>query len=172
MIVDVVGIDVDAAQAAHLRWLKDPWITRYLECRWNRITADDVARCWQTWTDDPDIIARWIICEGKPVGTIKARVDRHNWNAEVGYMIGERWAMGRGLATDYLRLMVSQLLPRDVRYVHAGVHASNLASQRVLEKAGFELFGTEPGRLIGPCGVEDCLIYGYESRKHHRKVKP
>lgn len=60
---------------------------------------------------------------------------------EIGYWVGKSY-WGQGIATDAVRAMMkSALFPQQAR-VHARIIATNTASQRVLEKCGFERRGT------------------------------
>ena len=60
---------------------------------------------------------------------------------EIGYWVGKAY-WGHSIATDAVRAMMhSTLFPQQTR-VHARIIATNTASQRVLEKCGFERRGT------------------------------
>ena len=169
MLIVCTGMDTEAAMRSHLSWLRDPWITRYLECRWRKWEMRDIRQSWQEWGEDPCCIARWMMHNGKAVGTVKLTINKHNGFAEIGYMVGDRGAQGNGVATRHVLAMLRNPALGNVRYVRAGCHASNIASQRVLEKCGFELVGREPNKLVGPNGVEDCLLYGIQLKKRKRK---
>lgn len=68
-------------------------------------------------------------------------------SGSVGYWIDEAWA-GKGLATAALREVCR--IARDEERLHrvsAGTRVGNLASQRVLTKAGFEQYGLAPRYL-------------------------
>lgn len=74
---------------------------------------------------------------GMPLGT----------EAEIGYMVDPAFA-GRGIATDLARgLLVACFEHLGLRRVTAGLYADNIASMRVLEKAGLrrEQHGIEDG---------------------------
>ena len=71
--------------------------------------------------------------------------------AEVGYRVAEHVA-GRGVATKALRTLCRLAADQHgLRTLKAGTSHENVASQRVLEKAGFESVGlTEVGGRSGP----------------------
>lgn len=70
------------------------------------------------------------------IGLMKGS-DVYRKSAEVGYFIGEEY-WGKGIATIALTLACEYGFNQlDVIRIHAGVYEHNLASQRVLEKAGF-----------------------------------
>ena len=68
--------------------------------------------------------------------------DLENGAAEVGYRVAERVA-GRGVATEALSNLCRKAADdHGLRTLTAGTSAANVASQRVLEKAGFASTGT------------------------------
>ena len=86
--------------------------------------------------------------------------DVYRQSAELGYWLAEPF-WGRGIATRAVDAIVEYAFNElGLKRVFAGVFASNPASARVLEKAGFRLEGrlrdhvTKHGRLM------DLLMYG------------
>lgn len=92
----------------------------------------------------PDATLRAITCDGQLVGSISSFVSGDQ--TEVTYWIG-RPVWGRGIASQALELLL-KLVP--ARPLHARAASDNVASLRVLQKAGFTTIGTEnsyaPGR--------------------------
>jgi RimJ/RimL family protein N-acetyltransferase len=92
----------------------------------------------------PDTTTRAIICDGQLVGSIASFGSGDQ--TEVTYWIG-RPAWGREIASQALELLLT-LVP--ARPLHARAASENIASLRVLQKAGFNIIGTEnsyaPGR--------------------------
>jgi len=80
-----------------------------------------------------------LVCvDGDPVGTVGYTDINDLWGtAEIGYMITpEQW--GHGYATDALRTLTAEAFSeRRLHKLYAHVYATNDASQRVLEKAGY-----------------------------------
>jgi len=85
----------------------------------------------------PGITLRAITCDGQLVGSIASFVSGDQ--TEVAYWI-DRPAWGRGIATQALELLL-KLVP--ARPLHARAASDNIASLRVLQKAGFHIIGTE-----------------------------
>src|SRR6476659_8175139 len=85
----------------------------------------------------PDTTTRAVTCDGELVGTVAAFVV--DGETEVTYWI-DRAAWGRGIASRALELLLD-LVPS--RPLHARAASDNVASLRVLQKAGFEVVGTE-----------------------------
>ena len=69
---------------------------------------------------------------------IALKEDVYRKNAEIGYWIGEPF-WGRGYATAAARLMVAYTFENyDVTRIYASMFDHNIASRKVLEKAGFK----------------------------------
>jgi len=69
------------------------------------------------------------------------QTDVYKLSAEAGYWIGEPY-WGKGIATSALKLIVGYAFNElQLVRVYSGVFDYNKASQRVLEKAGFQLEG-------------------------------
>ncbi|MGW5670150.1 GNAT family N-acetyltransferase [Micromonospora sp. NPDC003776] len=70
-------------------------------------------------------------------------------------------ARGRGLATRTVALLAGWAFDVGLARLWAGTRPENVASQRVLEKAGFRREGVMRGRLPGPAGTRvDSVLYG------------
>jgi RimJ/RimL family protein N-acetyltransferase len=80
--------------------------------------------------------------------------------AEVGYWLGRRF-WGRGVATVAVRLLSRHLFATndELRRLYALPFATNLASARVLEKAGYTLEGTLRQSAIKEGAVLDQRMY-------------
>ena len=75
----------------------------------------------------------------EPDGSVVGRVNLFevaNGSAELGYRIAEH-AAGRGLATRAVRRTVALAASYGLTSLRAGTNTANIASQRVLDKAGF-----------------------------------
>lgn len=91
---------------------------------------------------------------------IHPQTDIHARNAELGYWLAEPY-WGQGIMTRAVREMVAygfQTFP-GISRIFARSFGSNLASQRVLEKAGFELEARLEKTLYKNERYEDELIY-------------
>jgi len=88
----------------------------------------------------PTNVTRTVIVDGVIAGNIGSWIDEHG-RREVGYAYGrEFW--GRGIATAALGLYLSRELAARPLYAYAV--ASNVGSQRVLEKNGFVRISDHP----------------------------
>ncbi len=114
---------------------------------------------WANEHDPPLILA--ITLDDKPVGSIGLHPlkDVFRLNCELGYWVAEPY-WGKGFATEAVRQMT--------RYAHDNFHfkrlfarpyGSNIASQKVLEKAGFKREAYIEQNIIKNNQLEDELIY-------------
>jgi len=98
---------------------------------------------WQRKYDELPPEEKWFLIEkkdGTKVGFIQRWPVKNS--QELGYAIvpGER---GKGYCTEAVQLGVDYLfMSKDIAGIHAVAHIENVASQRVLEKAGFQREGT------------------------------
>jgi [ribosomal protein S5]-alanine N-acetyltransferase len=102
-----------------------------------------------------------IVVGGEAVGGIGAHprkdVERHS--AEIGYWLGEDF-WGRGIATVAVRKLSHHILREPEIYrIFATVFASNPASARVLEKAGFVREGLMSRAVLKDGVLIDSALY-------------
>lgn len=100
--------------------------------------------------------------DGAAVGGIGLRIgsDIHRRSAEVGYWLGEAF-WGRGIITDALVAVTRYAFETfDLAHVFAGIFERNVASRRVLEKAGYSLEGRLRLHVTKKGETMDELVYG------------
>ena len=103
--------------------------------------------------NSPGIKHRAITCDGQLVGSIASFPSGDE--TEVTYWL-DRSAWGRGIASRALELLL-ELVP--ARPLHARAASDNIASLRVLRKAGFAIVGTETSYAAArKCEIEETLL--------------
>lgn len=98
---------------------------------------------------------------GEAVGAIGVhpQTDIHRRNAEMGYWLAEPF-WGNGIVPAAIKEIVKQAFNKfDIDRIFARPFGSNLASQKVLEKAGFKLEARFEKALIKNGNIEDELVY-------------
>ena len=114
----------------------------------------------EKWYDSLGPKERWFFIEkkdGTKIGLIRHAA--HGWGTMIGGVIipSER---GRGYCTEAVKIMVDYLfLSKDIVRIQARTNQQNVASQRVLEKAGFEREGTMRKSNFSRGKWIDMLIY-------------
>ena len=140
--------DADAVYA----WGSDPEVARFAD--WPRSTSAEASleRLRQRATDwESGAEYYWLITlahDGRAIGAIASTVSQHA--ADFGYLLDRRY-WGNGYATEAARAIVAWALSLPaVARVWATCDTENLASARVLEKAGLVLEGTLRRAIVRP----------------------
>jgi RimJ/RimL family protein N-acetyltransferase len=105
----------------------------------------------------------WAIeVDGEAAGGIglSRLADIERVSAEIGYWLGEAY-WGRGITTEAVTAVTAAALSRgDLSRIFALPFADNVASIRVLEKAGYALEGRLPQSAIKDGVIRDQLMFG------------
>jgi ribosomal-protein-alanine N-acetyltransferase len=124
--------------------------------------ADAKAFIARALSADPETM--FAICPGGAAAggigfTLQSDIERIS--AEIGYWLGEPF-WGRGIATEAVRAVTRYALDRHgLRRMYAVPFASNRASHRVLEKAGYALEGRMKHSAVKEGKVIDQLLYAF-----------
>lgn len=128
----------------YVSWLNDPEINAYLEGRFVTHTEESTREFVRGCLENPNTLFLGIRSradDGSHVGNIKiAPIDRQHGLGEVGVLIGDRLAWGKGIGSEAIsaisRIAKNQL---SLRKLTAGCYASNIGSVKAFAKAGFEI---------------------------------
>ena len=128
----------------YVGWLNNPRVNRFLECRFAVHTRESVREFVRGHLLDPSSLFCGIRSGAhswKHVGNIKlSPIDRNHGLGEVGVIIGDENAWGKGIGTEAIRIMSgiarSEL---GLRKLVAGCYGSNVGSQIAFQRAGFEI---------------------------------
>lgn len=125
------------------KYAQDSEVTKYLTWRPNRNikeTRNFVRACLQAWEEGKAF--HWVIVRQKDnqlLGMITARVDDYKW--ELGYVLARPY-WGSGYMTEAVQKIVDWALKQEGIYrVWSVCDVDNLASARVMEKAGMRREG-------------------------------
>ena len=125
-------------------------------------TIEDGIKFITTYINDNPARAFAIRINGKPIGSIGVfpQTDIHRLNAEMGYWIAEEY-WGMGIVTKAVKLIIEYGFNTfDINRIFARPFSTNIASQRVLEKAGMNLEARLYKTVIKNGEFKDELIYG------------
>ncbi len=118
---------------------KPPPSLEALQSSWkkreNRLSPDQTT-AWLNW-----VIRR--VDDGSYVGRIDADISKENVATNIGYVFFPI-AWGKGYATEALQAVCEHLGMNGITKILATVTKGNLASYRVLEKAGFKILREIP----------------------------
>lgn len=142
----------------------DAQVTRYLPYpAWH---SHDDARAWlarmtalaSLATAQQLVLARRT--DGRVIGTLLLfRYDEDSSRLELGYVLG-RSHWGQGLMREAVHAACSHVFGAGVRRIEAEVDPANLASCRLLARAGFTLEGTLRQRWMAKGRAHDSNMYG------------
>lgn len=111
--------------------------------------------------DKNEVFAFAIECDGKAIGSIGVfrQQNIHRRTAELGYYIAEEY-WGKGIATQAVNKICDYVFQNsDILRIFAEPFSKNIASCRVLEKAGFQCEGTLRSNAV-KCGkICDMKMY-------------
>ena len=130
----------DREFAKYLVWVPHQSITN---------TREFISRCIHCWQEG--IAFPWIVIrknDRELVGILELRIDKYR--ADLGYGIARAY-WGNGYATEITKSVVTWVLQQaDIYRVWATCDIENLASARVLEKAGMQREGILRRNIIHP----------------------
>lgn len=136
------------ATSEYLGWLSDPEVNAYLEVRHAPPNSMEelqayVHRC--NISDDTLLLGIYGAGDAH-IGNIK--LGPINWNhrrAEIGIIVGEKTAWGKGVATRAIRMLTEYASDHlRLRRLTAGCYEENTGSRRAFEKAGFAVDAVIP----------------------------
>ena len=157
-------VAADAVPIFH-GYARDPEVSRFMIWAPHRELAQTesfLADCERWWTEGGRYTFAIALKESprQPIGMIEMRLDGHR--ADFGYVLARRY-WGRGLMTEALRhLMLWSLAQPDIYRAQAYCDVENIASARVMEKAGMTFEGVLRRWLVhGNLGStpRDCRLY-------------
>jgi RimJ/RimL family protein N-acetyltransferase len=152
------------APAIFEAFASDPEVTRFLRWRPHRTLADAQRAMASRLRDlETGEELSWLLSlrgDGSVLGIIS--VWPGEGEAEIGFALGRR-SWGQGLATEAIRSVVAWAFePDSIARVWATCDVENLASARVLEKAGLQREGLLEAHAVHPNlgpDLRDCLLY-------------
>jgi len=162
--IELFVLEADHVGDAYVAWLNDPEVGRFLESRFaDHDLASTRAFVADMLASDNNLFLGIRSRElDRHVGNIKlGPIDRHHGTAEIGLMIGDRDAWGRGIATAAIGAVAE--IARDelgLRKVTAGCYARNVASERAFMRCGFAIEGRRPAQVVCEGETDDLVVMG------------
>jgi ribosomal-protein-alanine N-acetyltransferase len=143
---------IDDADNLFATYTQDPEVTRYLVWRPHEsieTTRAFVCRCIDAWESGASF--PWVMLrreDGQLLGMIEIRVNL--FRAELGYVLARRF-WGQGYMTEAVRALVDWAVAQpQIHRVWAVCDVDNLASARVMEKAGMQREGLLRRWIVHP----------------------
>jgi len=142
-----------------MEWATDNEVTKYM--MWNSYTSMEEAQSFFTAVVDKHPWFKAICCDKKVIGSITLDKGRgaHSCKAELGYVIARKY-WNQGFATKAIHLAAKTgFQDLDVKRIEAYVDPTNVSSQRVLEKNGFQREGLLKSCVIQKGTIKDRFLY-------------
>ncbi|HEV8444780.1 MAG TPA: GNAT family protein, partial [Steroidobacteraceae bacterium] len=160
--VELFPLGVEHATNHYVAWLNDPQVNRFLESRFSTATPESVREFVAGAAASANVLFLGIraLEPRRHVGNIKlGPIDTRHGLGEIGIMIGDRMAWGRGVASAAIERLAA--IARDqlrLRKLTAGCYASNAGSQRAFEKAGFRVEARRAAHFLLDGKTEDLVL--------------
>ena len=152
------------ADAERIALLAGDWDIARMTARIPYPYSVDMAHHWISGLPEGEVV-RGITHKGELIGVAGYLPDEFG-SAEIGYWIGKPW-WGRGFATEAAEAMVKLCFgPGKLARVTCSHFVDNPASQRVIEKLGFQLVG--PARAYCDARRRDVATLRYERLRPRR----
>lgn len=147
-------------------WANDPEVARYVT--WNAHEDISVTEnrmdFWLEEYKKPDCCRYGIerLSDGALMGMIDV-VGYHHGNPVIGYCSGRKY-WGNGYMTEALKAVTEELFSDGYETIRIGAVKENIGSNRVIQKAGFELVGSREDQ-ISEIKPEIMTINSYHLKK-------
>ena len=134
------SLTLDDCTNKYAQWLNDKNVNIYLETRFSIQNAEIIKSFVAGINDSPDSYLFGIFIDDSHIGNIKIGPIHPIYEfADISYFIGETSCWGKGYAAKAIKLITDFGFTRlKLNRIQAGVHGSNIGSQKVLEKCGYK----------------------------------
>lgn len=137
----------------YVSWLNDPQVVRFSTQRHRSHTLETCRQYWQSFVDTPHYF--WAIVEREEcfghIGNINAYIDGHDRVADLGILLGNKSALGRGYAREaWLAVCEYLFVQAGMRKITAGTCAAHKRMLSLMAATGM----IEDGRRIRHTIVE------------------
>jgi ribosomal-protein-alanine N-acetyltransferase len=162
--LDYRRLEAGDVGARYVAWMNDPDVVRYLESRHQQQSESDVrdfvAR--QAAREDTLFLGMYLRDDGAHIGNVKlSPIVRRHARAELGILIGERAAWGKGYASEAIAAAAAYAFSElKLAKITAGCYGSNRGSRNAFAKAGFSVEGTRPAQYDLDGIWDDEIIMG------------
>lgn len=165
--------EVGDAEDMFCNWASDNEVTRYLS--WApHVDTEESARILQRWVceyENPDnyhwgIVPKDMGCVTGSIGVVNS--SENNLRCEIGYCIS-RALWGRGMMTEALMAVIWFLFENTgFNRIEAKHDTRNIASGRVMQKAGMTHEGTLRQYICKADGCPDMSVYSFLRCEYNR----
>ena len=147
---------------SYLGWLNDPTTMRWSNQRFRHHTYESCRAYRGGFEDTPNLfLAIEARSDGAVLGTMTAYVAEQHGTADMGILVGEREAWGKGVGLEAWTLLMEWLLhTRGLRKVTGGTLDANVGMVRIMERSGMQLEGRRLRQELVDGVAHDVLYFG------------
>lgn len=152
------------AEMMYRNWTSDEKVTHFL--RWNaHDSVEETKGLIQHWVDQyqADSTYYWgmYLKNGEMIGSIGITISSEcDFQGSLGYKIGSRW-WNQGYATEGASAVIDYMFRNtDIERIDSFASVENIASSKVMEKAGMRFEGLLRHYYKTRDGFHDCTVYG------------
>lgn len=136
-------LKVSDTDEKYLSWINDLEVNRFLESRFEKWNIEKLKNYVKKINENSNYIFSAIILKDKNrhIGNIKiGPVNKHHKFADIGVIIGEKSAWGKGYATEAIQILSDYAFSNlGLHKLTAGCYGNNLGSVKAFIKAGFTM---------------------------------
>lgn len=148
--------------AGYIAWLNDPQALRYSNQRFHRHNRASSEQYLKSFANSDNLFVAIADKDSSQLlGTMTAYVARPHGTVDVGIMVGERSAWGKGIGQDAWDTLCSWLLDPylGLRKLTAGAARPNVAMVRIMERSGMQLEAVRRAQEVIEGEAVDLLYY-------------
>lgn len=147
--------------STYVEWLNDPMVVRFSNQRFTTHTQESCEHYVRSFEGSPNLFFSIRLKETtKAIGTMTAYVSAVHGTADMGILIGDRNAWGKGIGTDaWKSLLLWLLTSHGLRKVTAGTLNCNKAMLGLMLKSGMHHEATRRAQEIVEDSAQDILYF-------------
>ena len=129
----------------YVKWLNDPEVNRYLECRHTTHTLETTIKYVNSINDSSEILLGiFDIQDNTHIGNIKiGPINKIHKQATIGLIIGKKSYWGRGIGTKVIKYISKYATEElDLENLTAGCYECNKGSYKAFINSGWTVVGT------------------------------
>ena len=146
----------------YIGWLNDPLVVRYSNQRFKQHTAQSCLDYLTQMRQEKNFFLKiHSLDQNLYIGTMTGYLAREHGTVDIGILLGNRSAWGKGYGAEAWKLVMDELLNLEyVRKVTGGTMRCNTAMVKIFKKTGMQLEATRPMQELLNGVPQDILCYG------------
>ena len=157
-------VRITDADENYYNWMNDNEVTKYLESRFYPQSKEKIEEYIRSINDNPNYVFLAIIEKKSNTHIGNIKLGRINWFhrlADVGLIIGEKTAWGKGYATEAIKLVTEYAFRKlNLHKLAAGCCKENIASEKAFKKNGYIVEGIRKKHSFYNGKYADVILMG------------